>query len=635
MQHGFIKVCAATTPIKVADVQFNTEQIINALKASEKKGAQLVVFPELNICGYTCGDLFNQRALLTAVEKALLSLAESTNNSSVLAFVGAPLICSGRLYNCAVALSGGKILGVVPKSFLPNYGEFYEQRHFTPAEKTNGVITLGGEKVPFGTDLIFKATNCPDFTVACELCEDLWIPDSPSIRHAKAGANIIVNLSCSDEIVGKAEYRRDLVRMQSAKLMCGYVYCDAGDGESTTDMAFAGHNIISENGEIVAESKLFDNTLVYGEIDVDKLANERRRTSNTFFGAGDTEGYQVIEFTTDNKEGEVSRVFPKTPFVPTNNEKLAERTELILSIQTNGLKKRLQHSNAKTAVIGISGGLDSALALLVTRRAFIALNKPLTDIIAVTMPGFGTTGKTYNNSLKLISSLGATSKTISIADSVLQHFKDIGQDVNTYDVTYENAQARTRTLILMDLANKTGGIVIGTGDLSELALGWATYNGDHMSMYAVNCSVPKTLVKHLVGYEAARLQGEAEVVLNDILNTEISPELLPPDKDGKIAQKTEDLVGPYILHDFFLYYSVRWGFSPDKVKYLANKTFNGMFDEQTIDKWLKNFYRRFFAQQFKRSCIPDGVKVGSVSLSPRGDWRMPSDAVAKLWLDKI
>jgi NAD+ synthase (glutamine-hydrolysing) len=400
-------------------------------------------------------------------------------------------------------------------------------------------------------------------------------------------------------------------------------------------MAFAGHNIISENGEILAESKLFDNTLVYGEIDVDKLANERRRTSNTFFGAGDASGYEIVQFVADNKEGEISRTFPKTPFVPTNNEKLAERTELILSIQTSGLKKRLQHSNCKTAVIGISGGLDSALALLVARRAFIELNKPLSDIIAVTMPGFGTTGKTYNNSLKLISVVGATTKTIPIADSVRQHFKDIGQDINTYDVTYENAQARTRTLILMDLANKTGGMVVGTGDLSELALGWATYNGDHMSMYAVNCSVPKTLVKHLVGYEAERLQGQAKEVLVDILNTEISPELLPPDSEGKIAQKTEDLVGPYILHDFFLYYSVRWGFTPDKVKFLAEKTFKDMFDEQTITKWLNNFYRRFFAQQFKRSCIPDGVKVGSVSLSPRGDWRMPSDAVAKLWLDKI
>jgi NAD+ synthase (glutamine-hydrolysing) len=423
--------------------------------------------------------------------------------------------------------------------------------------------------------------------------------------------------------------------MQSAKLICGYIYCDAGDGESTTDMAFAGHNIISENGDIIAESKLFENSLVYGEIDVDKLANERRRTANTFYTAGDTEGYEVVEFIADNSDGEITRVFPKTPFVPTNNDKLIERTELILSIQAKGLAKRFAHTNAKTAVIGISGGLDSALALLVARRAFLSLNKPLTDIIAVTMPGFGTTGKTFNNSLKLISSIGATSKTIPIADSVKQHFKDIGHDLNSFDVTYENAQARTRTLILMDLANKTGGLVIGTGDLSELALGWATYNGDHMSMYAVNCSVPKTLVKHLVAYEAENLKGDSKDVLIDILNTEISPELLPPDSQGKIAQKTEDLVGPYILHDFFLYYAIRWGFTPDKIKYIAVKTFSDMFDEATIDKWLKNFYRRFFAQQFKRSCIPDGVKVGSVSLSPRGDWRMPSDAVAKLWLDKI
>jgi NAD+ synthase (glutamine-hydrolysing) len=573
--------------------------------------------------------------MLDEIEKSIAKIAAATVNYKTLAFVGAPIISCGRLYNCAVAISSGKILGVLPKTFLPNYGEFYERRHFTGAQKTNSTIKLAGYSVPFGTDIIFKATNCPDFTVACELCEDLWVPDSPSIRHAKAGANIIVNLSCSDELVGKAEYRRDLVRMQSAKLICGYIYCDAGDGESTTDMAFAGHNIISENGDIIAESKLFENSLVYGEIDVDKLANERRRTANTFYTAGDTEGYEVVEFIADNSDGEITRVFPKTPFVPTNNDKLIERTELILSIQAKGLAKRFAHTNAKTAVIGISGGLDSALALLVARRAFLSLNKPLTDIIAVTMPGFGTTGKTFNNSLKLISSIGATSKTIPIADSVKQHFKDIGHDLNSFDVTYENAQARTRTLILMDLANKTGGLVIGTGDLSELALGWATYNGDHMSMYAVNCSVPKTLVKHLVAYEAENLKGDSKDVLIDILNTEISPELLPPDSQGKIAQKTEDLVGPYILHDFFLYYAIRWGFTPDKIKYIAIKTFSNMFDEATIDKWLKNFYRRFFAQQFKRSCIPDGVKVGSVSLSPRGDWRMPSDAVAKLWLDKI
>ncbi|MGN0815017.1 MAG: NAD(+) synthase [Candidatus Coproplasma sp.] len=635
MKYGFIKTCAVTHDIKVADVKFNTERIIEALKIAENKGTQLIVFPELSVCGYTCGDLFNQRRLTEGVEEGLSAIVSATAGSKMLVFVGAPLTLNGRQYNCTVAINNGKILGVVPKTFIPTYGEFYERRHFTPAEKSTGEITVAGQSVPFGTQLIFKAVNMPGFTVAAEICEDLWVPDSPSIHHAKAGANVIVNLSCSDETVGKADYRRDLVKMQSAKLICGYIYCDSGEGESTTDMTFAGHNLIYENGEKLAESKLFDNSAVYGEIDVDKLVNERRRMSNTFFTAGDSDGYKFIDFETDNSGEELSRSFAKTPFVPYDNGKLRERTELILSIQTSGLKKRFAHTNAKTAVIGISGGLDSALALLVTARAFKELGKPASDIIAITMPGFGTTGKTYNNSLKLIQSLGATSRTIRIGDSVLQHFKDIGHDPEKTDVTYENAQARMRTLILMDTANQTGGLVIGTGDLSELALGWATYNGDHMSMYAVNCSVPKTLVKHLVGYEAHRLGGDCEEVLTDILNTEISPELLPPDKSGNIAQKTEDLVGPYILHDFFLYYAIRWGFSPEKVRFLALKTFKDDFSEETIDKWLKNFYRRFFAQQFKRSCIPDGVKVGSVSLSPRGDWRMPSDASSVLWLSNL
>jgi NAD+ synthase (glutamine-hydrolysing) len=635
MQYGFIKVCAATTDIKVADVKFNTQNIISAINEAQNNGAQLITFPELSLCGYTCGDLFNQSTLIEGVEDAILQICKSTQKSKALIFVGAPLQFFGRLYNCAVAIGGGKVLGIVPKSYLPSYSEFYERRHFTPAEKQTVEVKFAGFSVPFGTDIIFSADNCNNFTVACELCEDLWVPDSPSIRHAKAGANIIVNLSCSDELVGKAEYRKNLVSMQSAKLICGYIYCDAGEGESTTDMAFAGHNLICENGAVLSESKLFNNGLIYGEIDVERLANERRRMANTFFTSGDGFNHNIVYFNTDNAQGVLMRKFSQTPFVPCDDEQLHDRTQTILAIQSNGLKKRIAHSNSKTAVIGISGGLDSALALLVTRRAFIQLNKPLSDIIAVTMPGFGTTGKTYNNSLKLISALGATAKTIPIGDSVKQHFKDIDHDINALDVTYENAQARTRTLILMDLANQTGGMVIGTGDLSELALGWATYNGDHMSMYAVNCSVPKTLVKHLVRAEAEMLGGEAREVLIDILNTEISPELLPPDAEGKIAQKTEDLVGPYILHDFFLYYSVRFGFTPEKIRFLAYQTFEGTFDTATIDKWLKNFYKRFFAQQFKRSCIPDGVKVGSVSLSPRGDWRMPSDAPSALWLDNI
>lgn len=635
MVHGFIKVCAATPEIRVADVSFNCDNIIKTIKKCEEEGCQLIVFPELCLCGYTCGDLFNQRRLLDGVEEGIERIKQATANSRALVFVGAPVSVGGRLYNCAVALSNGKILGVVPKTFLPSYGEFYERRHFTPAEEHNGTAVLCGEQVDFGKKLIFRSENCPDFTVSAEICEDLWVPDSPSIYHAKAGANIIVNLSCSDETIGKAEYRRDLVRMQSAKLICGYVYCDAGDGESTTDMAFAGHNLICENGELLSQTELFENGIVCTEIDVDKLANERRRTANTFFTAGDTQGYKIINFTTDNGGEDIKRVFPKTPFVPANNEKLRERTELILSIQTAGLKKRLLHTHSKTAVIGISGGLDSALALLVTARAFNKTGKDPADIIAVTMPGFGTTGKTYNNSLKLIKCIGATERTVNIKEAVLRHFEDIGHDPSVLDVTYENAQARMRTLVLMDLANKTGGMVIGTGDLSELALGWATYNGDHMSMYGVNCSVPKTLVKHLVGYEAERLGGEAEKVLKDIINTEISPELLPPDASGNISQKTEDLVGPYILHDFFLYYIIRWGFTPEKVRFLAHKSFSDVYSADFIDKWLKNFYKRFFAQQFKRSCVPDGVKVGSVSLSPRGDWRMPSDAVNSLWIEKL
>ncbi len=639
MQHGFVKVCSVTPKIHVADVSHNTEVIIKAIKEAERAGSQLTVLPELCVCGYTCGDLFNQQALLSAVEEGLMRIKDATKGSLQLVFVGAPLSNLGRLYNCAVAICNGEILGVVPKTFIPNYGEFYEKRHFTAADGHNSTISIGNERVPFGTKLIFQAENLRQFTVACEICEDLWSPDSPSIYHAKAGANIIVNLSCSDETAGKAEYRRDLVRMQSGKLVCGYIYTDAGDGESTTDMVFAGHDIIAENAKIVAESKLFENGAIYSEIDVQALENERRRMASGFFGdckdCENTDGYQVIYFKTSEKEGEITRDFPKMPFVPTNSDKLSERTELILSIQAKGLEKRLKHTGAKTAVIGISGGLDSALAFLVTCRAFRAINKPLSGIIAITMPGFGTTGKTKGNSIALIEALGASPKTISIKDSVLKHFEDIGHDRDKTDVTYENAQARMRTLILMDIANQTGGIVIGTGDLSELALGWATYNGDHMSMYAVNSSVPKTLVKHLVAYEAKKLGGEAEKVLNDILSTEISPELLPPTSDGSISQKTEDLVGPYILHDFFLYYAIRMGYPPEKVQFAAEKAFAGDFDAVTIKKWLKNFYRRFFSQQFKRSCVPDGVKVGTLTLSPRGDWRMPSDAVASVWLDNI
>ena len=630
--YGFVKVCAATPEIRVADVQFNKNSIIGCIAASQ--GAQVIVFPELSLSGYTCGDLFNQSALIEGVESALVDICRATAGNRALIFVGAPVKNGDRLYNCAVAVSDGKILGVVPKTNLPNYGEFYERRHFTSAPSVNGTVKLCGETADFGTDIIFRAAEDSRVCVAAEICEDLWVPDSPSVRHAKAGATIIVNLSCSDETAGKAEYRRSLVRMQSSKLVCAYVYADAGEGESTTDMAFAGHDIICEGGKLVAESNLFENCTIAADIDVEKLSNERTRLAGTFFERANAAAYKFVTFSLA-VGGEVTRKFSKTPFIPADDGRLRERTELILSIQSAGLKKRLEHTKARAAVIGVSGGLDSALALLVIARAFSQLKRPMSDIIAVTMPGFGTTGKTFGNALKLIDCIGATSKTVDITQSVLTHFKDIGHDSNVTDVTYENAQARMRTLILMDIANETGGLVIGTGDLSELALGWATYNGDHMSMYGVNCSVPKTLVKHLVAYEAKRAGGDICRVLEDILNTEISPELLPPDKSGNIAQKTEDLVGPYILHDFFLYYVVRCGFAPDKVRYLACRAFEDLFDEAVIDKWLKNFYRRFFSQQFKRSCVPDGVKVGSVSLSPRGDWRMPSDACPSLWLDML
>ena len=631
-EYGFVRVCAATPEIRVADVAFNEKSIIAAVKSAEEGGAQLVVFPELVLSGYTCGDLFNQRALTEGVLASLGRLRDLSAEWKPLVFVGVPIEKDGRLYNCAVALCGGKILGAVPKTNIPNYGEFYERRHFCPAEEGLSHIELCGEDVPFGTDIIFSAQNMPRFTVSAEICEDLWVPQSPSVRHALAGANIIVNLSCSDEIAGKAEYRRSLVKMQSSKLICGYIYCDSGYGESTTDMVFSGHDLICENGTLLKESKLFQNGLIFADIDVDKLDGERRRCASSYYCGAKRAEHVTVKFTAAECAGDTIRTFSKLPFVPKDGSRLAERTELILNLQTMGLVKRLKHTGAKTAVIGISGGLDSALALLVTRRAFENIGKDFKDIIAITMPGFGTTGKTLKSSKKLAAALGVTLKTVDITASVLKHFEDIGHDKEVLDVTYENSQARMRTMILMDTANKTGGLVIGTGDLSELALGWATYNGDHMSMYAVNSGVPKTLVKHLIRFEADRLGGEAKATLEVILATEISPELLPPDKSGEIAQKTEDIVGPYILHDFFLYYAVRWGFSPEKVRYIARRTFEGDFSDETIDKWLKNFYRRFFAQQFKRSCIPDGVKVGTVTLSPRGDWRMPSDASAALWL---
>ena len=632
MKHGFVRVAAATPRIRVADTRANAESVLGCLARAKEAGAELLVFPELCLCGYTCGDLFGQDVLLRGAAEALREVAAATAGTEMLVFVGVPLQVNGVLYNCAAALNGGKVLAFIPKRHLPNYAEFYEKRNFQPYTGENIRVPFGGEEVPFGSKIIFRCRGEADFTVAAELCEDLWVPAPPSVSHALAGANIIVNLSASDETAGKAEYRRLLVRAQSAKTVSGYVYADAGDGESTTDMVFSGHDLICENGEILAESALFSNDILLSEIDVRRLAYERRRI-NTFYDASDLQGYEELPFAAGSAWEALTRPVSRLPFVPAEGSALDGRAELILSMQAAGLKKRLEHARAETAVLGISGGLDSALALLVCARAFDALGRDRKGILAVTMPCFGTTDRTFQNSLRLMEALGVTPRTVPVADAVRGHFKDIGHDERVHNAAYENAQARMRTLVLMDLANDANGLVVGTGDLSELALGWATYNGDHMSMYGVNASVPKTLVKYLIRYEAARLGGGAQAVLEDVLATEISPELLPPE-GGKIAQKTEELVGPYELHDFYLYHAIRWGFPPRKVFFLAQAAFAGKYEDAVLKKWLVSFYRRFFSQQFKRSCLPDGVKVGSVALSPRGDWRMPSDASAALWLEE-
>ena len=633
MKYGFVKVAAATPHIRVGDVRFNTNEIIQKIRKADELGAELLVFPELCVCGYTCGDLFGQDVLLQGALSALKEISLATKGLQMLIFVGVPLRANGVLYNCAAAVNDGQVIAFVPKSNLPNYAEFYEKRNFQPYRGETLSIAFDGREVPFGNRILFRSVSDEDFTVAAEICEDLWVPNPPSVSHALAGANIIINLSASDETTGKADYRRLLIRSQSAKTVSAYVYADAGDGESTTDMVFSGHNIISENGEILAESKLFENSITISEVDVRKLSFERRRI-NTFYDPHELFGYKIIPFRAAAKSEKLTRTISKWPFVPGNEADREKRAELILSMQSAGLRSRIAHTKAGSAVIGISGGLDSSLALLVAVRTFDSLQMDRRNIIAVTMPCFGTTDKTFNNSLRLMRSLGVTSRTVEIAESVRLHFKDIGHDEQVKNAAYENAQARMRTMVLMDIANDEGGLVVGTGDLSELALGWATYNGDHMSMYGVNASVPKTLVKYLIQSEAARIGGETGEVLRDILNTEISPELLPPEK-GKISQKTEEIVGPYELHDFFLYYAIRWGFPPRKIYYLAKAAFKREYDAVTLKKWLKNFYQRFFSQQFKRSCLPDGVKIGSVSLSPRGDWRMPSDASAALWLDEI
>ncbi len=634
MQQGFIKVAAVTPYIKVADPLFNRVSVLEKITEAAESGASVIVCPELCLTGYTCNDLFLQELLLKEAKDALRWLLEHTSQMQALIFVGLPFEHLGKLYNVAAAISGGRLLGLVPKTHIPNYGEFYEQRHFTRGMRQVVPVTFDAETQTWmGTQQIFTCQQYPMLRVAAEICEDLWAPDPPSTGHALAGADLIVNLSASDETTGKDIYRRELVKGQSARLLCGYVYCSAGEGESTQDIVFSGHNVIAENGTVLAEAVRFTNEITYSEIDVARMTGERRRMT-TFRTCGQ-EHYRYQEFSLELQDTILTRWIDPAPFVPGNASEREKRCEEILAIQSMGLKKRLAHTGCQNAVVGISGGLDSTLALLVTVRAFDALNLPRQQITAVTMPGFGTTDRTYENAVGMIRCLGAQLREIPIVDAVNQHFSDIGHDATVHDVTYENCQARERTQILMDIANKNGGMVIGTGDMSELALGWATYNGDHMSMYAVNCSVPKTLVRHLVRYYADTC-GDTKLtaVLLDVLDTPVSPELLPPE-DGQISQKTEDLVGPYELHDFYLYQVLRYGFSPAKVYRLAKIAFAGSYDEATIYKWLKTFYRRFFSQQFKRSCIPDGPKVGTIALSPRGDLRMPSDASVNVWMQEI
>lgn len=632
MKHGFIKTAAATPLVEVADCVTNRERIYGLVKEMEANGAKIMVFPELSLTGYTCSDLFLQGRLLDSALNELETLAAETESVDALIAVGLPIELDGKLYNCAAFLNRGRILGLVPKTHIPNYSEYYEARHFSPGPAKVRFIDIKGQQVPFGSRLLFTLSSMK-LKVGAEICEDLWVPNPPSVEHALAGANVILNLSAGDEYTGKAYYRRDLVTGQSARLVCGYVYSSAGDGESTTDMVFAGHNIISENGSLLSESVRFTNETVYGDLDIKRINSERRRMST--FAANGSDGYMEVPFTLQAEETALTRKFPARPFVPEGKSARDERCDEILQIQAMGLKKRLSHTHAKSAVIGLSGGLDSTLALLVSVRACDLLGVDRKTVVAVTMPCFGTTDRTYNNACQLAKKLNVTLKEVDIKAAVMQHFKDIGHEPEVQDVTYENCQARERTQVLMDMANAAGGFVVGTGDLSELALGWATYNGDHMSMYGVNASIPKTLVRYLVAYYADTCgDSELSFVLRDILDTPVSPELIPP-KDGKIVQKTEDIVGPYELHDFFLYYMLRAGYEPEKIYRVAKLTFHGVYTEEEILKWLKNFYRRFFAQQFKRSCFPDGPKVGTVAVSPRGDLRMPSDASARIWLEEV
>ena len=636
MRDGFIKVAAGTPKIRVADCRYNAEQIFTMMREADKQGVKVLCLPELCLTGYTCGDLFLQDTLLCGAEEGLQTILEATRNLDMVTVLGLPVRCKwdNKLYNCAAVIQSGEILGLVPKTYLPNYGEFYEQRWFASGAGVETSVDLCGETVDMDAAGLFACETVPNLVLGVEICEDLWATEPPSARLARGGATVILNLSASIELVGTSGYRRNLVVGQSGRLVCGYVYADAGEGESTTDLVFTGHNMIAENGALLAERR-FATGLTISEIDVDRLAYERRRMT-TFNGQRQADLWRA-SFSLPLEETRLTRAVSPAPFVPADAEDRAERCNEILKIAALGLKKRLEHTGARTAVVGLSGGLDSTLAILITAVAMKLLDRPASDIIAVTMPCFGTTDRTRDNAVELAERLGATLKRIDIGSAVKVHFKDIGQSMEDHSVTFENGQARERTQVLMDIANQNGGLVIGTGDLSELALGWATYNGDHMSMYGVNAGIPKTLVRHLVAFVSDDKGSEdprLSAVLDDILDTPVSPELLPA-IEGKISQKTEDLVGPYELHDFFLYYAIRWGFPPRKVFRLAEHALGRTYDRATILKWLNSFYRRFFTQQFKRSCLPDGPKVGSVTLSPRGDWRMPSDAVAALWLEEL